>query len=64
MLARSPPSEEERSGELKFTYHLTPFTIDEEKRKAALAESSLADVDGFYVCLIGWTTKTKEEVEF
>ena len=42
-------SEEERSEELKFTYHVTPFTIDQEKRKAALAESSLPDVDGFYV---------------
>ena len=49
--------------ELKFTYHVAPFTIDEEKRKAALAESGLPDVDGFYVCLIGWTTKTKEEVD-
>ena len=54
---------EEGRGELKFTYHVTPFTIDEEKRKAALAESSLPDVDGFYVCLIGWTTKTKDEVD-
>ena len=54
---------EERQGEMEFTYHVTPFTIDEEKRKAALAESSLPDVDGFYVCLIGWTTKTKEEVD-
>ena len=54
---------EERPGELKFTYHVEPFTIDEEKRKAALAESSLPDADGFYVCLIGWTTKTKEEVD-
>lgn len=53
---------EERPGEMDFTYHVTPCTIDEEKRKAALAESSLPDVDGFYVCLIGWTTKTKEEV--
>lgn len=56
-------SGEERSGESEFTYHVSPFTIDEEKRKAALAESSLPDVDGFYVCLIGWTTKTKEEVD-
>ena len=56
-------SGKERLGESKFTYHMTPFTIDEEKRKAALAESSLPDVDGFYVCLIGWTTKSKEEVD-
>ena len=54
---------EERPGESEFTYHVTPVTINEEKRKAALAESSLPDVDGFYVCLIGWTTKTKEEVD-
>ena len=54
---------EERAGEQKFTYHVSPFTIDEEKRKAALAENSLPDVDGFYVCLIGWTKKTKEEVD-
>ena len=56
-------SGEERPEELKFTYHVTPSTIDEEKRKAALAESSVPDVDGFYVCLIGWTTKTKAEVD-
>lgn len=56
-------SGEEPPGESKFTYHMTPFTIEEEKRKAALAESSLPDVDGFYVCLIGWTTKTKDEVD-
>lgn len=55
--------EEERPGELKFTYHVTPSTIDEVKRKAAMAESSLPDVDGFYVCLIGWTNKTKDEVD-
>ena len=56
-------NEKERPGEQEFTYHVSPFTIDEEKRKASLAESSLPDVDGFYVCLIGWTTKTKEEVD-
>ena len=56
-------SEGEHAGDLEFTYHVTPFTIDEEKRKAALAESSLPNVDGFYVCLIGWTSKTKEEVD-
>ena len=43
-------SGKERSGELKFIYHVTPFTIDDEKRKAALAESSLSDVDG--LCLL------------
>lgn len=53
----------ERSGEQKFTYHVAPFTIDEERRKAALAETSLPDVDGFYICLIGWTNKSKEEVD-
>ena len=56
-------SGEEGPEEMEFTYHVTPCTIDQEKRKAALAESSLPDVDGFYVCLIGWTTKTKEEVD-
>ena len=55
--------EQERSGEQEFTYHVTPFTIDEEKRQAALSETSLPDVDGFYVCLIGWTTKSKAEVD-
>ncbi|KAL6722200.1 hypothetical protein ACLMJK_001307 [Lecanora helva] len=54
---------EERAGEQEFTYHVSPFTVDEEKRQAALAESSLPEVDGFYVCLIGWTTKSKEEVD-
>ena len=54
---------EERPGQSKFTYHVTPFTIDEERRRAALAESNLPDVDGFYVCLIGWTTKTKDGVD-
>lgn len=59
----SDENAEERPGESSFTYHVTPFTVDEEKRKAALAESSLPDVDGFYVCLIGWSTKTKDEVD-
>ena len=54
---------EERPGESNFTHHVAPFTVDEEKRQAALAENSLPDVDGFYVCLIGWTTKTKDEVD-
>ena len=56
-------SKEERPEEIKFTYHMTPCTVDEEKRRAALAESSTPEVDGFYVCLIGWTTKTKAEVD-
>lgn len=56
-------SREERAGEQEFTYYVSPFTIDEEKRNASLAESKLPDVDGFYVCLIGWTTKSKEEVD-
>lgn len=54
---------EERAGSQKFTYHVSPFTIDEQKRSAALAESALPDVDGFYVCLIGWSSKTKAEVD-
>ena len=56
-------SREEGAGTTKFTPKVMPFTIDEEKRNAALAESSVPDVDGFYVCLIGWTTKTKEQVD-
>ena len=55
-------SEEERQGELKFTLHVTPFTTYEEKRKL-LAETSLPNVDGFYIYVIGWTIKTKEEVD-
>ena len=54
---------QEQAGEQEFTYHVTPFTIDEEKRNVALLETNLPDVDGFYVCLIGWTTKTKGEVD-
>lgn len=46
-----------------FTFHITPSTIDEEKRKAALAETSIPEIDGFYVCLIGWTGKPKAEVD-
>lgn len=56
-------NDKERPGELDFTYHVAPSTIDEEKRKAAMTELSVPDVDGFYVCLIGWTHKTKEEVD-
>ena len=37
----------ERKAEQKIAYHVLPFTIDEEKRKAALAQSSLSDVDDF-----------------
>ena len=54
---------EERAGETSFTYHVSPFTIDEEKRNAALAETSLPNVDGFYVCLVGWTRLSKSEVD-
>ena len=59
----SDESRDERRGESEFTYHVAPFTIDEEKRRATLAETSLPDIDGFYVCLIGWTTKTKAQVD-
>ncbi|KAL8792426.1 MAG: hypothetical protein Q9195_004959 [Heterodermia aff. obscurata] len=66
-LRRSANAGEESGDEdpatTKFTPNVMPFTIDQEKRNAALAESSLPDVDGFYVCLIGWTTKTKDEVD-
>ena len=54
---------EERAGTQKFTYHVSPFTIDEQKRSAALTESALPDVDGFYVCLIGWTHKSKDQID-
>ncbi|KAI0103073.1 hypothetical protein GGR51DRAFT_525618 [Nemania sp. FL0031] len=29
------------------------WTIDQEKREAAIAERKIPDVDGYYVCLIG-----------
>lgn len=54
---------EEKEEDMKFTFHITPSTIDEEQRRAALAETSIPEIDGFYVCLIGWTTKTKSEVD-
>ena len=54
---------EERAEEMKFTFHITPSTIDEEKRRATLAESSIPEIDGFYVCLIGWTSKPKADVD-
>lgn len=39
----------------KFVANVAPWTIDQEKREAALAELKIPAVDGYYICLIGWT---------
>ncbi|KAI1754884.1 hypothetical protein F4782DRAFT_528236 [Xylaria castorea] len=41
----------------KYTSNVAPWKIDKEKREAAIAERKMPHVDGYYVCLVGWTKK-------
>ena len=47
----------------RFTYDIKPFTIDQEQRASYMAEWKIPEQDGYFVCLIGWTRKSKEEVD-
>ncbi|KAI0477757.1 Alpha/Beta hydrolase protein [Xylariaceae sp. FL0804] len=46
-----------------YTYNVADWTIDDEKRNAALAETKMPKVDSYYVCLIGWTTVPADRLE-
>ena len=46
----------------KYVYNIAEWSIDQEKREAALAERKIPDVDGYYVCLIGWTRLAADEL--
>ncbi|KAH6894515.1 hypothetical protein B0T10DRAFT_590133 [Thelonectria olida] len=47
----------------RYQYNISPCRVDEEKRRAAIKNSRSPEVDGFYVSMIGWTNKTKAEVD-
>jgi hypothetical protein len=47
----------------KYTANVAPWSIDKERREAALAKQHVPDVDGYYICLIGWTQKQPHELK-
>ncbi|KAI0410494.1 hypothetical protein F5X98DRAFT_359472 [Xylaria grammica] len=47
----------------KYMANVAPWTIDKEKREAALSEQKIPNVDGYYICLIGWTQKQPQELK-
>ncbi|KAI1162954.1 hypothetical protein F5B18DRAFT_359262 [Nemania serpens] len=47
----------------KYMANVASWTIDKEKREAAIAERKMPDVDGYYICLIGWTIKQPQELK-
>ncbi|KAI0182610.1 hypothetical protein EV127DRAFT_449180 [Xylaria flabelliformis] len=47
----------------KYKANIASWTIDKEKREAAIAERKVPHVDGYYVCLIGWTKKAPQELK-
>ncbi|KAI1186139.1 hypothetical protein F5B17DRAFT_405098 [Nemania serpens] len=46
----------------KYVANVASWTIQKEKREAAIAERMMPDVDGYYICLIGWTTKQPQDL--
>ena len=46
----------------KYIYNVAEWTIDREKREAALAERKIPEVDTYYVCLIGWTQLPRNQL--
>ncbi|KAH7022664.1 hypothetical protein EDB80DRAFT_885353 [Ilyonectria destructans] len=47
----------------RYEYRIQPCQINEERRKAAAAVPQSPDLDGCYTSLIGWTRKSKGEVD-
>ncbi|KAI1369998.1 hypothetical protein F5Y08DRAFT_7076 [Xylaria arbuscula] len=43
--------------------NVAPWTIDKERREAAIADEGIPNVDGYYVCLIGWTQREPGELQ-
>ncbi|KAI1196297.1 hypothetical protein F5X97DRAFT_325578 [Nemania serpens] len=52
---------DDSSGE--YTANVASWTIDKEKRAAAIAERKMPDVDGYYICLVGWTKRQPQELK-
>ncbi|GKT81418.1 hypothetical protein ColTof4_13841 [Colletotrichum tofieldiae] len=46
-----------------YEYSIKAGTVDEERRRLAISNIHQPIVDGFYFTMIGWTTKTKEDVD-
>ena len=46
-------------------YHVNvaPCPLDHERRQAAIAKKHFPEYDGHYVCLIGWTRKSRSQIE-
>lgn len=51
-------------GESKDEYvcNVKPYTIDQEKRDISLTKLLIPEVDGYYICLIGWTHLAEPDV--
>ncbi|KAF2471690.1 uncharacterized protein BDR25DRAFT_194562, partial [Lindgomyces ingoldianus] len=47
----------------EFTFFSKPFTIDQEQREALQSEMKMPEQDGYFVCLIGWTRMSKDQVD-
>jgi hypothetical protein len=54
----------ENEGKSKGEYvcNIKPYTIDQEQRDISLTKLLIPDVDGYYICLVGWTHLTEPEV--
>lgn len=50
----------ENKGE--YICNIKPYTIDQEKRDISLTQLLIPDVDGYYICLVGWTRLTEPQV--
>ncbi|KAH8888961.1 hypothetical protein GQ53DRAFT_748507 [Thozetella sp. PMI_491] len=51
-----------QTSENEYVCNIQPYTIDQEKRDISLTELLVPEVDGYYVCLIGWTRMTEPQV--
>lgn len=46
----------------QFYVNVAACELDHERREAALHKQGFPEYDGHYVCLIGWTQKSKDEI--
>ena len=53
-------NEGESTGE--YVCNIKPYTIDQERRDISLTKLLIPEVDGYYICLVGWTRLTEPEV--
>ncbi|KAH7137264.1 hypothetical protein B0J13DRAFT_625042 [Dactylonectria estremocensis] len=47
----------------RYEHRIQPCRIDEERQKAAFSGPTSLTMDGFYMSLVGWTRKSKAEVD-